>query len=287
MGLAMANISASAPAPAGEFRVGRVLSRAIEVLARHFLLFVGVTLVAWLLLIVTVVALVLLIGPTFNVRFAAPGAIGAVGKMFFAFLFILLLCAVLYVLAQAVVLYGAFQAMRERPVNLGDCLKVAFSRFFPIVGIAICWIIAVAAVGILTGLISAAVGPPYVRVAISVMIFFGLCMTLVTMWFVAIPACIVERLGPLASIGRSNALTKGCRWKIFGMILLVFAVTMILSLVTGPVLSLIGKVVSALGSLALNGVMGAFYAIYVAVTYHDLRVAKEGVDTDQIAAVFD
>jgi hypothetical protein len=31
----------------------------------------------------------------------------------------------------------------------------------------------------------------------------------------------------------------------------------------------------------------AFYAVLIVVTYHDLRVAKEGIDTDQIAAVFE
>jgi hypothetical protein len=31
----------------------------------------------------------------------------------------------------------------------------------------------------------------------------------------------------------------------------------------------------------------AFNAIVIVVTYHDLRVAKEGVDTEQIAAVFE
>jgi hypothetical protein len=41
------------------------------------------------------------------------------------------------------------------------------------------------------------------------------------------------------------------------------------------------------GDLVWNGIWGAFYAICVVVTYHDLRAAKEGVGIDQIAAVFD
>jgi hypothetical protein len=44
------------------------------------------------------------------------------------------------------------------------------------------------------------------------------------------------------------------------------------------------------GSVALLlwiSVYGPFNAVLTAVTYHDLRVAKEGIDTDQIAAVFD
>ena len=48
-----------------------------------------------------------------------------------------------------------------------------------------------------------------------------------------------------------------------------------------------GTTLALIGSLIWNGVWGAFYAIAVVVTYHDLRVAKEGIDIEQIAAVFD
>jgi hypothetical protein len=40
-------------------------------------------------------------------------------------------------------------------------------------------------------------------------------------------------------------------------------------------------------SLILNAVLLAFFWILIAVTYRDLRVAREGVDTDQIATVFE
>jgi hypothetical protein len=46
-------------------------------------------------------------------------------------------------------------------------------------------------------------------------------------------------------------------------------------------------VVSVLVTLLWGAVYGAFSAILAVVAYHDLRVAKEGVDTDQIASVFD
>jgi hypothetical protein len=51
-------------------------------------------------------------------------------------------------------------------------------------------------------------------------------------------------------------------------------------IIGGPILALIVF-------LAWSAIFGAFYAIMVVVIYHDLRVTKEGVDTDQIAAVFD
>jgi hypothetical protein len=45
----------------------------------------------------------------------------------------------------------------------------------------------------------------------------------------------------------------------------------------------VGQIVN----LVWGAIWSAFLAILIVVTYHDLRVAKEGVDTDQIAAVFE
>ena len=111
---------------------------------------------------------------------------------------------------------------------------------------------------------------------------------LLTMWFVAIPVCVVERKGPMTSMVRSAEITKGNRWKIFGMILLVGIVAAIVGAVIAAVLRPTGAgLLAALGTLVWNGVWSAFYAIFVTVTYRDLRVAKEGIDTGQIASVFD
>jgi uncharacterized membrane protein len=111
---------------------------------------------------------------------------------------------------------------------------------------------------------------------------------LAVMWFVSTPACVVEQLGPLASMARSSELTKGHRWKIFGMLLLVLIGAAIIGGVIGAALGLTGSsTLVTLGTLVWTGIWGALYAIFVVVTYHDLRVAKEGTDVHQIAAVFD
>jgi hypothetical protein len=36
-----------------------------------------------------------------------------------------------------------------------------------------------------------------------------------------------------------------------------------------------------------SAIIGAFGAVVVAVVYHDLRAAHEGIDVDRMAAVFD
>ena len=48
-----------------------------------------------------------------------------------------------------------------------------------------------------------------------------------------------------------------------------------------------GPVIGSVAKVIWQALLGAYGAILVVVTYHDLRVAKEGVDTDQIAAVFE
>jgi uncharacterized membrane protein len=109
----------------------------------------------------------------------------------------------------------------------------------------------------------------------------------VTILFVAMPVCIVERLGPVKSLGRSAELTKGNRWKIFGLWLLVTVVTLIGTALIGAISYVTGLAVGLVLKLVWGALAGAFNAIMVVVTYHDLRVAKEGVDTDRIASVFD
>jgi hypothetical protein len=109
-----------------------------------------------------------------------------------------------------------------------------------------------------------------------------------TMWYVANPACIVERLGVFASMARSSELTKGHRWSVFGMMLLLAIASGVMAAVVKGVLGLSGSTGLVMsGTLAWTALAGAFGAIFVVVTYHDLRVAKEGVDTRQIVAVFD
>ena len=107
------------------------------------------------------------------------------------------------------------------------------------------------------------------------------------MWFVAIPACVVEQTGPWKSLNRSAALTKGNRWKVFGMMVLLTIISAIGGALVGAFAAAAGATLGGLLALIWIALVAPFSAILVVVTYHDLRVAKEGVDTDQIAAVFE
>src|SRR5215471_5594731 len=106
---------------AGEFRIGRVLSRTMSVYLRNLLPFSLVTFIAAL--------------PNALIFTPSPGqaaASGSFGWLFFGWVVGMVLSA----LSQAIVLYGAFEDMRGRPVNLMESVRVGWSRILPALGVA-------------------------------------------------------------------------------------------------------------------------------------------------------
>jgi len=247
----------------GDFRVGHVFSQAWKVFSRNFFTFIIVTAIASLPPI--------LAQPPLSTDPAAVDPFQNLGRS----LLVLFLGAVCNALATGTLIYGAFEIMRGRPMNLAESARVGLRRFFPMVGLAIV---------------------VFVLVELGLILFIFPGAMLYTMWFVATPVCVVERAGVFRSMGRSRALTKGHRWKIFGLFLVVFIPGLIVggavisALFSGNIATVNSIFSSTLGkivSLIWSAIYTAFLAALVVVTYHDLRVAKEGVDTDQIASVFD
>ncbi len=110
--------------------------------------------------------------------------------------------------------------------------------------------------------------------------------------FVAVPAAVAEPgLGSSAdALQRSRELTDGSRWQIFAAAVVVIVTTFLLFFLAGAAGALaepLGpRVVAVLVAVvvALAGTLGACTA---AVAYHDLRTAREGVSTEDLAKVFE
>jgi hypothetical protein len=249
----------------GDFGVGRVLSRAWSVFSRNFMTFVLVTGIAGL--------------PSFLLEQVAPDTWGNTYADVGMALFAAILMLGLWTLSQAIVLYGAFQVMRGRSIDLAESARIGLRRVFSVLGLAI--------------------GVP-VLCFLAALLFLVPGVILYLVWFVATPVCVVERLGVFRSMGRSAELTKGYCWRILGLLLVILISAAIVGSIVSAVASAIlgASGVSALSAtldttlgqivnLIWSAIWTAFFAIVIVVTYHDLRVAKEGVDTEQIAAVFE
>jgi hypothetical protein len=285
----MTNTTMSAPFAEGNFRVGRVINQSASVLARNF---------PALFLIGAIAYLPIQLFATWFTGLTQGGTLppgvtpAFIGLAAFAFLLVVILFSMF---SQAVILHAAFQNMRHQPVNISESLKVGLRRFLFLLLLAIViglvMLVIMFALGLVAGAVAAFSGNTAFTVAatiIAVALGFAIFLMLYTMWFVSVAACVVERKGPFGAMGRSQALTKGHRWRIFGLMLLLFITSVIISLLVGLILSPVGSViVTFLGNLTWNAIWGAYFATAVAVSYHDLRVAKEGVDIEQIASVFD
>jgi hypothetical protein len=170
-------------------------------------------------------------------------------------------------LSQAMLIYGAFRELRGQPVSLGQSVQAGLRRIIPVIGLAI----------------SASV-----LMALGFMLF-AVPVIVATMLFVATPVCVVERLGPFASMDRSAQLTKGHRWKILGLLVLAIVPLVVGDAIVEALAEIAGAggVAAAIGQVTVDAIWGAVDVVLVIAAYHDLRVAKEGVDTAQIAAVFE
>ncbi len=171
-------------------------------------------------------------------------------------------------------IYGTVQSLRSRKVGIGECLTQGFRRLPAAIVVAI-----LAVIAYILGFI--------------LLIIPGLM--LITMWAVAIPAAAVEKAGVGASFSRSASLTRGRRWRVFG----VLAVSWILYLVVYLVvtLAITAPLFGAFGVKSLwvipvvmwlvAGVLAAYLSTLSGVLYYFLRRDKEGVDIESIASVFD
>jgi hypothetical protein len=186
--------------------------------------------------------------------------------------------------------------MRGQPLRVGEAMQRAFARLLPLLGLALLWALALGLCLVFSAFFAWAIsfvisggnvmllmGWPFV---LLFLVFLVPATILFVIWMVAVPACVVEQAGPIASILRSTGLTKGFRWRIFGIVLLLsllFLVVPIVQTIVGSVSEGAAVVVGTIGLLAWS----AYWNCAVVMTYHDLRVAKEGVDTSQIAEIFD
>jgi len=107
----------------GDFRVGRVFSRAWSVFSGNFKTFVLVTGIAGL--------------PSLLIQQAAPDTLGNPYADMAMALFATILMLGLWTLSQAIVLYGSFQFMRGRPIDLAGAFRIGSRRAVSVVGLAI------------------------------------------------------------------------------------------------------------------------------------------------------
>lgn len=187
--------------------------------------------------------------------------------LFYAVLVMLgtLLSMVLVFVANGAIVYGVFQNLTGKQTALQECVRVGLRRLLPVIGVAL-----------VTGLL--------VTLGTLMLIIPGII--LYVMFIAAVPAAVIERLGVGDALTRSRELTRGYRWEVFFVGLLLSVINMVIAgAVVGVAFSLPTEV-----SLILNWLVQIFGTVLQAtamgVVYYELRSIKEPFDEDEIVAVF-
>jgi hypothetical protein len=178
-----------------------------------------------------------------------------------------LLNLVLVGVAAAPVTYIVFQHMRSRPATLGEAIRQGARRIVP------------AALASIVVMLLGSIASIFLAVP-GIIVFTGLYAT--------IPVVVIERVGVGKALSRSWKLTSGYKGSIFGFMFLAGIAMFVAGFVLG--LFHLRESTGNAGVVAhwlLTTLFGAVSAVATAVTYHDLRTGKEGVETEELARIFD
>jgi uncharacterized membrane protein len=160
-----------------------------------------------------------------------------------------------------------------RQASFGECVAIGLRHALPLI-----------LVGILTGL--------GVMLGMFLLIVPGIILML--MWAVAAPVIVAEKAGVIQAMSRSRELTKGARWKIFGLFLVLLALALLISGVNQFILggtSRSGLQAGFLASLSIVGIIismitTAVWATFQTSLYVELRNWKDGPQTLTLDAIF-
>ena len=175
---------------------------------------------------------------------------------------------------QGALVHATVSDLDGRRASVSECLRTGLNHFLPLI-----------LAGFLYGLLF--VG------GLALFVVPGI-IALVT-WCVVSPVVVVERTGVLGALGRASALTKGSRWRIFGL-MLIYAIfvgavqSALISMLGGLSAIRLGAAISP-GYVAVTVLVSLIGAILgsagIAVLYSELRRVRDGVGARDLASVFD
>lgn len=255
--------------PAAKLDFGRVFRDGFDVIRRRW----APLLVITLLLVVLPSAVVSL------VRIRLFGEIFSAARVMNPYWWLpTLVGGMVGVIGQAALTHLAVRDLSQRPCSGADSFRVGLRVFLPLLLITI-----LAMLGIGLGMV--------------LLVVPGLMLA--TAWIVVLPVYVSEQVGVFEVFGRSAALTRNNRWRIFGL-LLVFVV--FVWLVELPLRAMLGlgagfAMTAANVRPALTGLFIAspIYALiltpitYVGLAslYVQLRRAREGLGGEDLGEIFD
>ncbi|WP_300973358.1 hypothetical protein [Sphingomonas sp. LHG3406-1] len=199
-------------------------------------------------------------------------AVGYMGLQFFSLFITLVFSA----LMQAIITRGLVIEHEGGSPSLGRCMADGLRFAIPIVLLTILW---------------------WLAISLGMLLLIVPGVILACMWAVSIPALVEERTGVIGAFGRSRELTKGHRWKVFGLLAvviislyLIMAVLAVIGISTaseGALANDEGVAITVLIATALSGfIFSLLWSTIQPSLFVELRDAKEGGSAGDLQQVF-
>mgnify|MGYP007011030870 CR=1 FL=1 len=173
------------------------------------------------------------------------------------------------VILQGAIIHITAADLNGQPASWTRGLSTGLRNILPLIAIAILY-----ALGITFGLIFLIVPG----------ILFGLANC------VAVPVKVVEGAGVFRAFSRSAYLTRGNRWRILALGILMLFISMVLQTIGGALTLMVPggmAVKSAMLSPITNMFSGMIGAALISSLYVELRKGRDGVGVAELASVFD
>jgi len=186
--------------------------------------------------------------------------------------------AVAYLVAIALVPFtlgaiprASIDIVLGRPVSIGSTLAGIARRYWRLMGLTLLFVL---------------ISPLAICLPVFVWLFVR--------WIVAIPALLAEDVGPIRALDRSWTLTRNHWWRLFGILVLIYLLTSVVSGALGvfslPVAVAVpfipplvrGAIILTVETAASAVVQPALY-LCLTLLYFDLRIRREHYDLDQLA----
>jgi uncharacterized membrane protein len=249
-----------------KFQIGRVFNNSFAAIGRNIGLYLGLA-----LLFSGLPAIVLRLWSESTLSGIATGDPNAVAdpSMMFRNSSVMivggLISFVLALLLQSALVRATIEDLNGKRPTFGDCIQIAIRYLLPTLGIGL--LVALGA-----GLASIALLVP------GIILWLG--------WSVAVPVLIQERLGVFGSMSRSRVLTKGSRWALFGLFLILIILAMVIQSVMMVIVVLLGGIVADVVAALVSTVLSMVLSVATAVSYVELRQVKEGTSVEELAEIF-
>lgn len=263
-------MATTAPYQSDRLEIGRVFSMTFAVIARNALLFFGAGLVVSGI-------------PAVLFQYYLASSMTAIGGstspdqilMIYSHFGLFFLPYWVFTVAVGTLLHAgiaraAIEDLGGRRPGLRDCFFSAVGVLLPAIGVAL-----LIGIGSALGML--------LLVVPGVILWLG--------WSVAIPVLVGERGGVFESMRRSRTLTRGSRWAIFALflilVLVVWIVQIVVGLVGGLTVAFAGAYLgTALASGVASGLSTVLMTTAAATLYVELRRVKDGTGIDELARIF-